>query len=111
MTWNEVKISQTRTRPMMPQVISLPLGPPDSPPPSPPTRSRLLRRHSSRDVTLRGAPAPAFLRLGGSPHGPLEGVSPPSGSPPPDGPQGPLMSLKRARALGPSPENMVMTPL
>jgi hypothetical protein len=55
---------------------------------------------------------PLFLRFGVSPQGPPPcGVSPPSGSSLPDEPQGPLMSLKKARALGPSPEMIVMEPL
>src|SRR5690242_626411 len=109
--WVDVNTIQMRIKPAMAQLIREPLGLPGNPPPLPPNRARLLRSSSSSEVFERGATPPDFLRLGVSPQGPPPcGDSSPSGSSP-AGPQGPLISLKRARARGPSPERLIMSTL
>lgn len=104
----DVKTSQSSTTPTTAQKTMERSGRPGIPP-LPPNRARLLRRNSSREVICRGGPLVPRLRLGGSPHGPPGGVSPPSGSPP-AGPQGPFVSLKRPRALRPSPGKLIIDP-
>src|SRR5436189_1082639 len=89
-----------------------PPRPPKPPPSPPPNLPRLIFRNSSSEPA-GPRPLPAPRRFGGSFHGP-DGSSPAGGSfPPPEPggePQGPLLSLKKARPRAPQPEKMVIGP-
>ena len=108
-----VNSSHKTTSAIIAQVMSERSGLPpkvEPPPGPPPKRPRLFLRKSSSELT--GVRVVEGRRLGCSPHGPV-GPSPDGGSsPPPEGgaPQGPLLSLKKARERAAHPEKTVMAP-